>query len=209
MSVSANHTAIIFAEIPHSQAYELLVATIQPRPIAFVSTMSREGHLNLAPFSFFTIGGSNPPSIVFSPTLGPNGAKDTLRNIEETREYVVNLVHRDLSDRMNLTSKGLAHDVSEWDVAGIASVPSLKVKPPRVEDSLVQFECRLHEVCSHGIGPGAARYVIGEVIVAHIASDALDGHNIRNEKLRPIARMGGANYLDTDALEFFQMTRPE
>lgn len=206
--MSAGFTAIDFADVPGPQAYDILVATIHPRPIAFVSSVSSEGHLNLAPFSFFMIGGSNPPSLAFSPTHSAYGPKDTLRNIEDTGEFVVNLVHRDMAQAMNLTAKGYPHEVSEWGQAGFTPLPSLQVQPSRVAESLVHFECRLFQVVSHGDGPGAARYVIGEVLVTHLADEVWDGGNVIDEKLRPIARMGGPNYLDTDSLEFFQMKRP-
>lgn len=207
--MSADYTTIDFADIPGSLAYDILVATVHPRPIAFVSTISAAGHLNLAPFSFFMVGGSNPPSLVFSPTMSAHGPKDTLRNIEETGEFVVNLVHREMAQLMNETAKGYPAEVSEWEVAGFTSAPSLKVKPPRVAESLVHFECRLFQVVSHGEGQGSARYVIGEVLAAHLGEGIWDGSMVVDEKVRPIARMGGPNYLDTDSLEFFQMTRPK
>ena len=206
--MSANFTTLDFADIPGPQAYDILVATIHPRPIALVSSVSAEGHQNLAPFSFFMIGGSNPPSLAFSPTQSAYGPKDTLRNIEETGEFVVNLVHREMAQSMNLTAKVYPHEVSEWGQAGFSALPSVKVGPSRVGESLVQFECRLFRVVAHGDGPGAARYIIGEVLATHLAQDVWDGSNVIDERLRPIARMGGPNYLDTDALEFFQMIRP-
>lgn len=207
--MSAQFTTIDFADIPGPLAYDILVATVHPRPIAFVSSISRSGNLNLAPFSFFMIGGSNPPSLVFSPTMGSIGPKDTLRNIEETGEFVVNLVHRDMAHSMNVTAKGYPAEVSEWEEAGLTPCESLKVRAPRVAESLVHFECKLFQVISHGEGQGAARYVIGEVLAVHLAEGIWDGVKVVDEKVRPIARMGGPNYLDTDALEFFQMTRPK
>ncbi|MBC8063379.1 MAG: flavin reductase family protein [Chlorobia bacterium] len=207
-SMSARFTTLDFADIPGSQAYDVLVATVHPRPIAFVSSISGAGHLNLAPFSFFMVGGSNPPSLVFSPTLSAHGPKDTLRNIEETGEFVVNLVHREIAHSMNLTAKGYPHEISEWEKVGLSPLPSQLVKPPRVAESLVHFECRLFQIVSHGDGAGASRYVIGEVLAAHLAEDLWDGQAVVDAKVRPIARMGGPNYLDTAALEFFEMKRP-
>lgn len=200
--------SIDFEKIDHGRAYDILVSTVHPRPIAFVSTLSASGEANLAPFSFFMVGGSNPPSLAFSPTLSKFGPKDSLRNIAETGEFVVNLVHRQLAESMNLTSKGYQPGVSEWEVCGLCQEPSLKVKPPRVKESLIQFECRLYKIVEHGDGPGASRYVIGEVLVAHVAPELWDGENIISEKVRPIARMGGPHYLDTDTMEFFSMERP-
>jgi len=206
--VDEGRTTIDFREVPHTRAYEILVATVQPRPIAFVSTISRDGHLNLAPFSFFMVGGSNPPSLAFSPTISSRGSKDTLRNIEETGEFVVNLVHRDMALQMNQTSKFYDHEVSEWEEAGLTQEPSIHVKPPRVRESLVQFECRLFQIVGHGDGPGSSRYVIGEAIAAHLGTGIWDGEHVITESFRPIARMGGPNYLDTQAMEMFSMLRP-
>jgi flavin reductase (DIM6/NTAB) family NADH-FMN oxidoreductase RutF len=206
--VSETFTTLTFADMPQGQAYDILVATIHPRPIAFVSTISTAGHLNLAPFSFFMAGGSNPPSLVFSPSMGSLGPKDTLRNVEETGEFVVNLVHRGIAEKMNLTSKGYPHEVSEWEQSGFTPIDSTLVRPPRVAECLVHFECKLFQVVGHGEGAGAARYVVGEVIAAHLAEGLWDGAAVVDEKVRPIARMGGPNYLDLDAMEIFQMTRP-
>ncbi|HJP84315.1 MAG TPA: flavin reductase family protein [Fimbriimonadaceae bacterium] len=202
------HVALDFGSIPHAQAYDVLVSTIHPRPIAFVSTVSAEGHQNLSPFSFFMVGGSNPPSLAFSPSLGSRGEKDTLRNMRETKEFVVNLVHRAMAEAMNSTSKYFPPEISEWEVAGLTPAPSLRVTPPRVAESQVQLECRLFEIAEHGHEPGSARYVIGEVLVAHLAPGIWNGESVEQDKVRPIARMGGPNYLDTEALEFFQMLRP-
>lgn len=206
--MSAGFTTLDFADTPPIQAYDILVATIHPRPIAFVSSTSAAGHLNLAPFSFFMVGGSNPPSLAFSPTLGAYGPKDTLRNIEETGEFVVNLVHRAIAEQMNLTSKRYPHDVSEGDVAGFTLRPSARVRPPCIAECQVSFECKLHQIVSHGEGAGASRYVIGEVLAAHLQADIWDGQAVVDAKVRPIARMGGKNYLDTAAMEFFEMERP-
>jgi len=205
--VDSEFVTLDFQSLPSNQAYDVLVSTIHPRPIAFVSSVSDSGHLNLAPFSFFMPGGSNPPSLAFSPSIGPQGEKDTLRNIRETKEFVVNLVHREMAQQMNLTSKSYAHEISEWDVSGFTPIPSAQVKPPRVAESLVHFECRLFSVLEHGEGVGSARYVVGEVLLAHLAQDIWNGRVV-DGKVRPIARMGGPNYLDTASLEFFEMLRP-
>lgn len=154
------------------------------------------------------VGGSNPPSLAFSPTLSSRGSKDTLRNIEETGEFVVNLVHRAIAGNMNQTSKSYAHEISEWEEAGLSPESSLLVRPPRVKECRVQFECRLFQIVSHGDGPGSSRYVIGEVLAAHLGEGIWDGEHVVSEKFRPIARMGGPNYVDTDALEMFTMLRP-
>lgn len=204
--MSAFHT-VAFADLTHEESYKILAATIHPRPIAFVSTQANDGHLNLAPFSFFMVGGSNPPSLAYSPTLSARGAKDSLRNVLEYREFVVNLVHRDIAERMNLTSKTVPSDVSEWDLSGLTTEPSLFVAPPRVAESQIQFECRLFQVVEHGEGPGAARYVIGEVLAAHI-HESLWSDGVIEEQVRLVARLGGNSYLDSESLTIFKMNRP-
>ena len=154
-----------FQAMPPRESYALLTTFVQPRPIAFVSTISAQGILNLAPFSFFMAGGSNPPSVCYSPTLNSKGQeKDSLRNVRETREFVINTVHFEMAEEMNATSASFAPDVSEWDGTQFEKLPSEVVKPPRVAESFAQMECRLFEVVAHGDGPTAARYVIGEVL---------------------------------------------
>ncbi|MCC7229952.1 MAG: flavin reductase family protein [Fimbriimonadaceae bacterium] len=204
--MSAFHT-VSFADTTHEESYKILAATIHPRPIAFVSSQAANGHLNLAPFSFFMVGGSNPPSLAYSPTLSSRGAKDSLQNVIETREFVVNLVHREIAERMNLTSKGVPADISEWDLSGLTPEPSVFVAPPRVAESQIQFECRLFQVVEHGKGPGAARYVIGEVLAAHI-HESLWSDGVIENQVRLVARLGGHDYIDTEALAIFKMQRP-
>jgi flavin reductase (DIM6/NTAB) family NADH-FMN oxidoreductase RutF len=201
-------TTLRMADLTPSQAYEVLIATVIPRPIAFVSTESGEGHRNLAPFSFFMVGGSNPPSLMFSPTTTQRGQeKDTLANVQETGEFVVNLVDRSMADGMNATSRGIPAEESEWDLTPFTAVPSDAVRPPRVQESLASFECRVFEIVRHGIGPMSANYVIGEVLVAHLSRIAWESGPILNN-IRPIARAGGREYLDLSGPEFFELSRP-
>lgn len=189
--------------------YDFLVNAVEPRPIAFVSTVSASGAPNLAPFSFFMAGGSNPPSLMFSPALNRHGEpKDSLRNVLETREFVVNTVTREMASGMNATSFDFEEGFNEWVVSGFDPLPSEVVKPARVAQSPVQFECRLFHVVEHGSGNGAARYVVGEIVRAHVAENCWTGERIDSSNYRPISRMGGPNYLDTKDLELFVMPRP-
>ncbi len=191
------------------EAYRLLSNTIAPRPIAFVSTVSSTGVPNLAPFSFFIVGGANPPSLAFSPVLGTNGReKDTLRNVRDTGEFVVNLVHREMAEGMNQASLSLPPESSEWEVCGFRTISGTVVRPPRVAESRVQFECRLFQVVEHGDGTSAARYVIGEVLVAHIAAESLREGVFDPDALGLIARLGGPDYIDTHRMERFSLERP-
>lgn len=195
------------AVLSGTQVYDLMVGAIQPRPIAFVSTVSVQGVPNLAPFSFFMPGGSNPPSLALSITLGVEGRrKDTLRNIEEQGEFVANVVTRSMAEGMSQTSASFPPETSEWDPSGFLGLPSVRVQPSRVAGSPVQFECRLVQIVSHGADLGAAVYVVGEVVMFHVRSDCWNGGQVTN--IAPIARLGGSEYLDLDELARFTMSRP-
>lgn len=191
------------------EAYTLLTETIAPRPIAFVSTVSKEGVANLAPFSFFIVGGANPPSLAFSPVVnGTGGEKDSLRNVRDTGEFVVNLVHREMAEGMNQASASLPPHHSEWDVCNFATLPSERIRPARVAESRVQFECRLFQIVEHGDGPGAARYVIGEVVMVHVAAALIKEGKVDAMAVESIARLGGPHYIDMGNLERFELKRP-
>lgn len=188
--------------------YDVLVTCIQPRPIAFVSTLDGEGKANLAPFSFFMPGGANPASLAFSVTLASNGRrKDTLRNIEATGEFVVNIVTRGMADGMNATSFSYPHGESEWPIAGFTPLVSEMVGPFRVGESPAQFECRVYRIIDHGTSSGAAVYVIGEVLKVHVLANLWSNGELKD--LYPIARLDGPGYLDTATNSRFQMDRPQ
>ncbi len=195
--------------MPYQDSYSLLTTFVQPRPIAFVSTISRSGILNLAPFSFFMAGGSNPPSVCYSPCLNSRGEeKDSLRNVRETGEFVINTVHRPMAHGMNATSASFAPCESEWACSGFTQLPSEAVRPPRVEESLAQMECQVFQIIAHGEGPSAARYVIGEVVRLHIHTDLWGDGTVDPTKLEAIGRMAGSSYVDIATLERFDMGRP-
>lgn len=197
------------SELSTAEVYDLMVSTIQPRPIAFVSTLDPDGRANLAPFSFFMPGGANPPSLALSINLGSAGRrKDTLANIETTKEFVVNLVVRAMAPGMNQTSFSFPAGESEWPASGFTQVPSAAVSPPRVAESPIHYECRLYEIVHHGTESGAACYVIGEVVAMHVRS-ALWSDHLDPDSIQPLARLGGPMYLDTATLERFMMERPK
>lgn len=187
-------------EMSATESYRLLSNLVIPRPIALVSSISKLGIPNLAPFSFFVVGGTNPPSVVFSPVLGSKGEKDTLVNIRETGEYVINLVHREMTDGMNQASRPLPADENEWDISGFVGLESSRVAPKRVASSRVQLECKLFQIVEHGDGMGSARYIIGEVVMIHRDPELAQFH--------PISRLGDADYLDLEDGQTFQLDRP-
>lgn len=172
--------------------YRLMISIIVPRPIAWTSTISADGVLNAAPFSYFQALSSKPPMVMISVGQRRGGtAKDTRSNIEATREFVVNLVSEGSGVRMVRTSVDYPPEVSEFAEASLTPVPSTKVRPPRIGESAVSLECRLDQV----LDVGTSGVCIGEVVAIHIRDDVLaaDG-TVDPWKLRPLARLGGASY---------------
>ena len=189
-------------------AYALLISVILPRPIAWVSTLSADGRGNLAPFSFFQGVTANPPTLLFVAANTREGAKkDTLRNIEATGEFTVNLVPYSLAEAMNATSASLPHGESEFERFGIRAAPAARVRPPRVADSPVSLECVLDRIVSVGEGPLAGNVIFGRILHAHV-DDAVLGADGRPDpaKLDLIGRLGGEGYVRTR--ERFDLRRP-
>lgn len=197
------------AQLPWREAYKLLVGGILPRPIAWVSTISPEGVRNLAPFSFFTAISAEPMTICFSPMRrGSDGSKkDTLRNIEATGEFVVNVVSEELGEQMNQTSAEVPSDLDEFELAGLTPVQSAVVRPPRVGEARLAYECKLDQVVHIGEAkPGAGSLIIGTVVRVFVAESIWDGGRILTDELRPIGRCAGNDY--TDVRNRFSMERP-
>lgn len=196
------------AAADHRNIYKLLVGAIVPRPIAFVSTVSPEGVRNLAPFSFFTAVSANPPVICFSPMVrgSDGGRKDTLCNIEATREFVVNIVSEDFAQAMNACSAEFPPEVDEFAVSGLTPAPSDLVRPPRVAESRINMECRLLQILHVSPKPLGGSLVIGEVVRFHLAGELFRDFRIDPDKLRAIGRMGGPTYARTT--DRFEMERP-
>lgn len=200
---------IDFTKISVSEAYKLLVHAIVPRPIAWVSTLSKKGVANLAPFSFFNGVCSNPPSLLFCPVNHPDGReKDTLRNIRETKQFVVNMATEAFAQQMNQSSANFPPEVSEFEKVGVTPSRSKTVKPPRVLESPVNIECELIQIIQVGAGgPGSGSVVIGKILHMHVADKAyLDG-KILIDVAKPIARLGGINY--SPVREIFELPRPD
>jgi len=190
------------------EVYQALVGVVTPRPIAWVTTLSPTGVVNLAPFSFFNAFGANPPVVVFSPTNRRDGSKkDTLLNVEATGEFVVNAAVADLAEQVNDSSAELPAGESEVEFVGLHTAPSVKVRPPRLAESPVNLECKLRQIVPIGQGPIAGNLVIGDVLAIHVADRVLDDQGrVDPRKLRTIARLGGDWYCHT--ADLFAMTRP-
>jgi flavin reductase (DIM6/NTAB) family NADH-FMN oxidoreductase RutF len=181
----------------YKDCYKLMIGSVVPRPIAFVSTMSADGHLNLAPFSYFTAITSSPPTICFAPgRRGPDGTrKDTLVNIEATGEFVVNVVTEAIGAAMNETAADFPPDIDEFDVAGLTPAASRVVAPPRVAESPINMECKVYDILHIGPdGTGGGALVIGEIVMFHIADELHDDGRIKIHDLKPLGRLAGTEY---------------
>lgn len=187
--------------------YGLLISVIQPRPIAWVSTIDKNGTPNLAPYSFFTGITAKPMTLCFAPVCNRHGEKkDTLLNIEATREFVVSIVDEKSAKLMVQTSAEYPPGISEFEKTGATPTPSKEVTPPRVAQSPVNLECRLNQIVTISEGPLGGNLVIGEVVHIHV-NDALwkDG-KISHRDLKPVGRLGGAFY--TRVQDDFEIPRP-
>ena len=197
------------AESDALAVYHALVGVVTPRPIAWVTSVDVQGRVNLAPFSFYNTFGGHPPVVVFSPNRRPGGGKkDTLRNIEETGEFVINAAVAELADQVNLSSTGLPPGESEVELTGLTTIPSIKVKPPQIEESPIHLECKLLQIVQIGASAKSANLIVGQIMLMHIADRILDDRGrIDPRKLRAIGRLGGTYYSHSD--EPFEMKRPE
>ena len=200
------------ASLEWNDAYKLLVGSILPRPIAFVTTMDVDGNVNAAPFSFFTAICADPMLICFSPMRkGMDGSKkDTLANIEATKEFVINIVSEDFTEKMNICAVDYPAGTDELIAAGLTKEKSATVNPPRVKESKVHLECSLHQVLHFGEQPGSGSLVIGKVEHVHVAEGIYENGRINSEKLKPVGRMAGHIYTRpmTDIFELIRKTDP-
>jgi flavin reductase (DIM6/NTAB) family NADH-FMN oxidoreductase RutF len=195
-------------EASAANIYKLMIGLIVPRPIAFVSTLSAAGIRNLAPFSFFTGICSNPPVICFSCGRTRDAQKkDTLRNVEETGEFVVNVVSEEFAAQMNICSTEFPPEVDEFTASGLTPVASELVKPPRVAESRAAMECRLLQIVEVSPQPLGGSLVLGEVLRFHIDDPLFENFKIDAGGLNAIGRMGGAAY--TRTRDRFDMERPK
>ena len=197
-------------EISTGKLHGYLLGAVAPRPIAFASTIDADGNPNLSPFSFFNVFGSNPPIMIFSPArrVRDNTTKHTLENALATKEVVINVVNYAIVQQMSLSSTEYPEGVNEFEKAGFTMLPSDEIKPFRVAESPVQFECKVKEVIFTGDEGGAGNLIVCEVVKIHISDDVL-GENgaIDQHKIDLVARAGGSYY--TRARDgFFEIPKP-
>ncbi len=197
-------------EIPVPKLHQYLLGAVGPRPIAFASTIDAEGRPNLSPFSFFNVFGANPPILIFSPARRgrDNTVKHTYNNSKATGEVVINVVNYDLVQQVSLSSTEYDEGVNEFVKAGLTMLESEVVKPFRVKESPVQFECRINEIVETGSEGGAGNLVICEVLKMHIREDILDENGyIDQHKIDLVARMGG-NWYTRATPGMFEVPKP-
>ena len=202
-------------DLPYSEFYNLLISSVVPRPIAWVSTVSAAGQPNLAPFSFFNAVCADPPLLAFAPGLRrprqPDAVhgevKDTLRNVRETKEFVVNVVTYELAEAMNLTSGEYDASVNEFELAKLTPQPSEIVRAPRVAESPVSFECKLHQILDFSFSPTSGSLVIGKIVSIYIDDAHLKEGKLDRDSLDLVGRMGGIQY--TRTTQRFEMVRPK
>ncbi|HRK02695.1 MAG TPA: flavin reductase family protein [Oligoflexia bacterium] len=187
------------------EAYQLLTSSIGPRPIAFVSTSNKNSVPNAAPFCFFMGVTPSPPTIAFSVMRRGETKKDTIRNIENTRDFVVNIVDENLANAMNMASGSYPPDMSEFDVTGLTPLKSELVTAPRIAESPIQLECKLKSILD--LGDVQASIVIGEIVCFHFKDGLLSDDGVVDiQKLRPIGRINENVYVRVT--DFFEMNRP-
>ena len=184
------------SKIGGSDTYKLLTGVIIPRPIGWISSVSPNGEYNLAPFSFFNAVGEDPPHVMFSTVRTGDKNKDTLNNVLATKQFVVNMVTEDLVEKMNTTAQAIPSDESEFDLAGLTPIDSVKIKVPRVKECLVTLECEMvHHYFLEDHKNGGACIIIGKVLLFHVDEKVLlEGTKINMDIYKPVARLAGSNY---------------
>ena len=193
------------------ELHKILLSSIAPRPIAFASTVDSNGNVNLSPFSYFNVFSSNPPILIFSPSrrVRDNTTKHTLENAIETKEVVINVVNFPIVEQMSKSSIEYEKGVNEFIETGLTQVESLLVKPPRVLESPISFECKVQDIVSLGESGGAGQLIIAKVVQIHIDKKFLDKNgDIISEKLDLVARMGGDWYTRATKESMFKIPKP-
>lgn len=191
--------------------HKILLSSVTPRPIALASTIDSDGVVNLSPFSYFNVFSANPPVLIFSPAnrVTDNSKKDTLINISKVKEVVINLVDYNIVEPTSLSSVYFEKNIDEFLKSGLTKMESIKVKPPRVLESPVSYECKVNDVISLGNNGGAGNLIICEVLMIHINEEFLNANgDIDPLKLNLVARMGENYYLDVKKESLFEIKKP-
>ena len=201
------------AEHPFSETHKLMIGSIVPRPIALVSTTSKNDINNLAPFSYFNGVCSKPPTIMFAPARrGWDGKeKDTLINIRSTKEFSINIVSEDIGERMVKCSTDYKKEVDEYSKSGLSPIPSKKIKPPIVSESKISLECILNQIVQIGKNDaGSGFIVIGTIVLFHIDDEVYDNGRIILDKLQPLGRVAGNGYVrSTNTFDIIRTIKPD
>jgi flavin reductase (DIM6/NTAB) family NADH-FMN oxidoreductase RutF len=190
--------------------HSYLLSAVAPRPICFASTIDKAGNVNLSPFSFFNVFSSNPPIMIFSPARSgrDNSLKHSHENVKEVAEVVINIVNYPIVEQMSLSSTAYEKGVNEFTKAGLTQVPSEKVKPPRVGEAPVAFECSVTEVIELADTPGAGNLILAKVELIHINEKYLTDGQLDTEKLDLVGRMGGSWYTRSSGYSLFEIPKP-
>jgi flavin reductase (DIM6/NTAB) family NADH-FMN oxidoreductase RutF len=199
-------------ELTTAEKQSWLLSAVAPRPIALASTISRDGKVNLSPFSFFNVFSSEPPILIFSPSRRIRDAsrKHTLMNIEEVGEVAISIVDASIIDRVNIASTEYPDGVNEFECAGFSEMKSTKIRPPFVKESKVSMECKVMEVKPMGRQGGAGNLIICEVLVMHINENILDAdQKICPIKFGQVGRLGGDWYANMDEVILFKLPKPQ
>ncbi|MBK8984783.1 MAG: flavin reductase family protein [Chloroflexi bacterium] len=198
---------IIPTNLNNQERYKLVIGSIVPRPIAWVSTMDAAGNLNLAPFSYFTAVATDPMTLLFCPGWSSvrNKMKDTLDNIRQVPEFVINIPDETTKEAMNLTATEFPHGVNEFEWAGVTPTASQTIRVPRVAEAPIAFECTLQQIVVIKEGPGGGAAVFGEVQAMYVRDEVMENGRILPAKLQPIGRLAGNTYAHINDL--FEMRR--
>jgi len=191
--------------VPWNERYRIMSGSIVPRPIGWVSSISAAGVYNIAPFSFFNAACAAPPLVTFAPMRDSDtgNKKDTLHNVEATGEFVINIVTEPMLEAMDRTGEDFAPEIDEFAAVGLTPIASTVVKPPRIAEAPIHFECRVVQVLHFGDGaPGSGSLVIGEIVHMHVDDAILKDGRVLAERFHPVARMGGPFYARPDIIAY-------
>ncbi|MDC6367158.1 MULTISPECIES: flavin reductase family protein [Flavobacteriaceae] len=198
------------SQISQPDLHGILLTAVAPRPICFASTVDKDGNVNLSPFSFFNVFSSNPPILIFSPARSgrDNSMKHSHQNVKEVPEVVINIVNHDMVEQMSLASTAYEKGVNEFIKAGFTQIPSEKVKPPRVGEAPVSFECSVQQVIELAQTPGAGNLILAKVELIHINEKYLTEDTLDTQKLDLVGRMGGSWYIKANGEALFEIPKP-